>query len=98
MEREPPPRVPRRRFSSQVWSGGLWHGLYHWFKYTPKRQRLYSNDCVLLREIVAVAGQLQPGDLKRFQGDPLTKRRRGADGKVWWSGAGQAMTESQCLV
>lgn len=78
-----------------MWSVGLWHGLYHFFKFTPKRQKLFSNDWRLLQEIAAVSGKLQPGDLKRFRGEPLTKRRRKDDGTISWSGAGSVLTISQ---
>lgn len=54
-----------------------------------------SNDWRLLQEIAAVSGKLQPGDLKRFRGEPLTKRRRKDDGTISWSGAGSVLTISQ---
>ena len=88
---------PLSLFFGQVWSTGLWHGLYHFFKFSPKRQRLFSNDHTFLRQIWACAGHLQPGDKDCFQGEPTTKRRRQSDGKVSWSGAGATLKSSQLL-
>ena len=82
----------------QVWSISLWHGLYYFFKETPKRQRLWSNDEELLKRIVAVSGKLPLGSsMRSFQGEPLTKRRKLPDGTVQWSGKQGVLKASQNL-
>ena len=81
----------------QVWSTGVWHGLYWWFIGTPKRQRWFSNDSQMLQSLSAVAGKMQPGDRARFGGESLTKRYRKADGSIGWSGKTSVLKSSQSL-
>lgn len=38
---------------------------------------------------------MPPGTMRNFQGESLTKRRKGPEGKVSWSGNGQVLTASQ---
>lgn len=79
----------------EVYKGAIWHGLYYFYQSTPKRQWLWSNDQELLNRIVACAGTMPPGTMRNFQGESLTKRRKGPEGKVSWSGNGQVLTASQ---
>ena len=79
----------------EVYKGSIWHGLYYYYQSTPKRQWLWSNDQELLSRIVACAGTMPPGTMRNFQGESLTKRHKGPDGKVTWSGNGKVLTASQ---
>ena len=81
-----------------IWKGSIWGGSYadSYEEATPKRHVLYSNDRNLLNELTIAAGHLRGEQLRAFSGEPLTKRKKDAEGQEKWSGNGQALKESQC--
>lgn len=91
------PRLQDLFSQQEVHHTGIWGGAYASDPSlaTPKRHWLYSNDPALLSRLEAAAGHLSKSQLDALGGEPLTKRQKGADGKVHWSGNKEAMSKSQ---
>ena len=83
--------------SGEVFYTSIWGGLYCTFpdEARPKRHILYSNDERLILNLETAAGHATGHQLQLMKGEPLTKKRKGPDGKLGFQGNGQAMKLSQ---
>ena len=83
--------------AGEVFCTSIWGGLYCTFpdEARPKRHVLYSNDERLLLYLETAAGHATGQQLQMMQGEPLTKKTKGPDGKPGFQGNGQAMKLSQ---
>lgn len=91
------PRISQVFQDYFVYKCGVWGGAFATDRSVarPKRHSLMSNDKTLLERMVVAAGQLSGEELAQFDGEPLTKKYRKADGSMGYCGNGPHMKASQ---
>ena len=79
----------------KVYSTSFWMGAFN--GKTPKRHRLWSNDCGLLQEIYEIGGHMSRAAMQSLPGQSLVKKYHDKNGKLRRVGIPARLKESQCL-